>query len=272
MPSTHLSRLPLLLLLLGGLGGAGCQASGVGSDSSQIIPLGSTYLIHVPGIAGDTVFDRHWMDALRAGGAADAVRLFDWTCNDPGIDALQAYARNHREAGRLAGLIASRAAEDPSGRILLTAESGGAAVVVWALEQLPPDVKVSDVVLVAPALSPAYDLTAALRHVNGKVSYFSSPGDWFVLGFGTRVFGTSDGRYVEAAGYVGFEHPARADSRQYAKLRQLRYDPEWMRWGDFGNHTGGLSTAFARQFIAPLLVRERDQEIRLNEAISPTAL
>lgn len=248
----------LVALAFAALGG--CEASGVAPNASRSIPPGSTYLLHLPGIAGDTGFDRAWMGALKDGGAADVVELFDWTCNDGGIDALHAYDRNRREAGRIARLLTARAKADPTGRIVLTAESGGAAVAVWALERLPQDVHVNQVVLVAPALSSTYDLSPALRHVAGRMTYFSSPGDWFVLGVGTEFFGTSDGRNVPAAGYVGFEPPRAADHDGYRKLVDQRYDPAWMQWGDFGTHTGGLSSLFARQFIAPMLRRDASHE------------
>jgi hypothetical protein len=249
-----------ILVIVAALVAGGCQANGVAPPAVQNLRPGSTYLLHVPGIAGDTIFDRNWMGALKAGGAAEAVELFDWTCNDAGIDALRAYARNRRQAARLAERIAARAADDPTGRIVLTAESGGAAIAIWALERLPAAIKVNEAVLVAPALSPTYDLSAALRHVSGRMTYFSSRGDWFVLGFGTRVFGTSDGRNVEAAGYVGFHRPEAGDASQYRKLVQMPYDPAWMQWGDFGSHTGALSPPFAHYFLAPLLARDGHQE------------
>lgn len=251
--------LPWMLLLV--TAAWGCQASRLQVGSTKPLPSGSTHLIHLPGIAGDTPFDRWWMDALAEGGAADRAELYDWTCNRPGIDALQAYARNRQQALKVAELIQSRSAEDPRGRIILTAESGGAGVAVWALERLPAKVVVDDVLLIAPAVSPAYDLSAALRHVRGKMYYFSSTGDWFVLGVGTSMFGTMDGRRSNAAGFVGFSRPESADAGQYAKLVEMRYDSVWMQWGDFGNHTGGMSPSFARHFLAPLLLRDHHEEL-----------
>lgn len=243
---------PLFLMAIALCGGCQGTTASQAAIGGSLRP-GSTFLLHLPGVAGDTVFDRNWMSALKLGGAADRVELFDWTCRHPGIDALQAYSRNWREAGRIARLISTHAAADPTGHIVLTAESGGAALAVWALERLPRKVRVDQVLLVQPALSPIYDLTAALKHVKGNIYYTSSPGDWFVLGVGTRVFGTSDGRNTDSAGLVGFRPPDRASATLYRRLVQLRYDPAWMRWGDFGSHTGAMSTAFAYHVLAPLL-------------------
>lgn len=263
----------LNMLLLALLGCGGCQGIGASqNDPPKPLPPGSTFLLHLPGVAGDTVFDRSWMGALQHGGVADRVELYDWTCRDPGIDALQAYSRNWREAGRIAQLISNRVAADPTGHVILTAESGGAALAVWALERLPRKVRVDQVLLVQPAISPVYDLSPALKHVKRNIYYTSSPGDWFVLGLGTRVFGTSDGQNSEAAGYVGFRQPSTASAHLYQRLIQLRYDPAWMRWGDFGSHTGAMSTAFAYHVLAPLLTGSPPVSLAHHSAAAPLTL
>ena len=234
---------------------AGCGWQATKPSATLAPPSGSVHLVHLPGIAGDTAFDRWWMGALKDGGAADRVELYDWTCHDPWIHALQAYNRNHQQARRVADLIAARVRADPRGEVVLTAESGGAGIAVWALEELPKDVQVQSLLLMAPALSPNYDLTGALRHVRGKAYAFTSGGDVFMLGAGTRLFGTMDGKRTEAAGLVGFHQPATADDCQYRKLVEMKYDLAWIIWGNFGSHAGALSSAFARHVLAPLLVR-----------------
>jgi hypothetical protein len=252
----HPTSFRFLLTLTSLLTLAGCQGTVARPSLGEQLPPGSTYLLHLPGIAGDTPFDREWMKALQDGGASDRVELYDWTCNDPGLDALHAQTRNRVEAASVAQLIAARQAGNPTGKLILTAESGGTGVAIWALEMLPKGVMVDDALLIAPAISSRYDLSAALRHVRGKLYYFSSPGDWFVLGFGTSVFGTMDGKNVQAAGYVGFQRPSRPDAKAYAKLVEMRYDPAWAIYGDFGTHTGALSVVFARNVLAPLLFRD----------------
>jgi hypothetical protein len=224
------------------------------------VAMGGTYLIHLPGIGGDSPFDRWWMNELRLGGAADRVELYDWTCNDPWLGALQAYARNHREAQKIADRIMERRGADPHARILFTAESGGAGPLIWALERLPQGAMVDEVVLAAPAISPGYDLSAALHHVRGKMYVFTSAGDWFMLGWGTSTFGTIDGKKCDAAGRFGFVKPKLADAAEYTKLVQIPYDSAWMKYFNFGSHTGAMSPAFARHFLAPLLVRDEHPE------------
>jgi pimeloyl-ACP methyl ester carboxylesterase len=210
-------------------------------------------LLHLPGIAGPRWCDRRMLAGLCDGGVKANTVIYDWTEHDPGIDALRGYARNHREAKKIAGMIAAHAAADPDSPIYLTAHSGGCALAVWALENLPASVKVRTVVLIAPALSPGYDLTAALRHVEGKTLVFCSTLDVVVLYSGTKLFGTMDGVQSAAAGFAGFVQPPSADPLMYRKLVQFQYQNDWARYFDFGDHIGGMSLPFAKAVLAPLI-------------------
>ena len=210
-------------------------------------------LLHLPGIAGPRWCDRRMLAGLRDGGVEANSVIYDWTEGDPGIDALQGYARNHQEAKKIADLISAHAAADPDSPIYLTAHSGGCALAVWALEKLPARVKVQTVLLIAPALSPGYDLTAALRHVEGKAFVFSSTLDVVVLYSGTKLFGTMDGVRSPAAGFAGFVQPPSADPLTYQKLVQFQYRKEWARYFDFGDHIGAMSRPFAKAVLAPLI-------------------
>src|SRR5690606_13849751 len=138
---------------------------------------------------------------------AYAIEVPDWTGDEPGLPALWAIERNRLQARRIAGQITQYRQDHPHCPVYLIGVSGGSALVVWALAFLPEDVQVQDVVLLMPALSPGYDLTAALRRVAGRMHVFSSTGDTLVLGVGTRNFGTMDGVKCNAAGRVGFQRP-----------------------------------------------------------------
>jgi pimeloyl-ACP methyl ester carboxylesterase len=210
-------------------------------------------LLHLPGIAGYRGYDRRMLAGLRAGGVKGHMVVYDWTENDPGIGALVSYQRNQAEAGRIADLIVAHAKADPGAPIDLTAHSGGCGLAVWALEKLPADVSVETVLLMAPALSPTYDLSKSLHHVQGRMYVFSSRIDGIVLDAGTRVFGTIDGIRTEAAGFGGFVQPAGADAAMYGKLVGMPYRSDWMRYGNFGEHIGALSRPFAEAVLAPLL-------------------
>jgi hypothetical protein len=210
-------------------------------------------VLHLPGIGGPRLCDHRMLAGLRDGGVKANFVICDWTDDDPGIAALQGYARNRRQAQRIANLILAHITADPDSPIYLTAPSGGCGLVVWALEKLPSNVRVRTVLLIAPALSPGYDLTRALRHVDTTMYAFSSTLDTIVLETGTRLFGTIDGVPTAAAGFGGFIQPPAADPLMYQKLVQRAYQSDWARYNDFGNHIGAMSRPFAKAILAPLI-------------------
>ena len=146
--------------------------------------------------------------------------------------------------------------EHPDGAIFLVGKSGGTAIVTRALELIPPGT-VEAAVLLAPALSPEYDLAPALRAVRREIVVFWSPLDVFVLGIGTLVFGTVDRKHSVAAGMVGFRPDAMPngglDQSLRAKLTQIRWRPSMATTGNLGGHVGPDCPAFLRRYVVPLL-------------------
>jgi hypothetical protein len=148
-------------------------------------------------------------------------------------------------------------AGQPASPLFLVAKSGGAGLAVMALE-LVEEQAVECAVLLAPALSPSYDLAPALRAVRHEMVVFWSPLDLLVLGAGTCLFGTTDRAKTFAAGLVGFHVPAAevddpARFRAYAKLRQIRWHPRMAASGYLGGHWGPDSPWFLRRYVVPLL-------------------
>ncbi len=226
-------------------------------------------LLHLPGIGGQLGIDRRMTAGLKDGGVKAKIVIYDWTEYDAGIHALHAYDRNQAEAEFAARLIVAHHEADPDSPIFLTGHSGGCAIATWALEKLPQGIVVDQVLLMAPALSPTYDLSKALRHVRGKMYCFTSTGDSLVLYTGTRMFGTMDGLHVEAAGYGGFVMPAGADAQEYRKLVSEPYKEEWGRYGDWGDHIGPMARAFAEAVLAPLVEPAKFAE---SSTTKPTAM
>lgn len=212
------------------------------------------YLLHLPGIAGFRSIDKNLLQGLSQGGVTGTLAYYDWTIGDAGLAALYADSRNQDEAQRVANVIEKRFRTHPGAAINVTAHSGGAGIAVWALEKLPDDVQVNSLILLAPALSPAYDLSAAFRHVSGDVYVFYSELDP-VLGPGTFFFRTIDGVSTEAAGKKGFDIPLDADFDLYRKMVQIPYDPHWWRLGHIGDHISMMAPKFSRTVIAPLILR-----------------
>ena len=244
--SVGLLQAALMLLMLSG----GCAVSRppMGLDPKPL-------LVHLPGIAGDNLIERWYLSSLRTGGFDGEMRLFDWTGRNAWFGALKAYDHNRDAGRRLAEEITTFVRANPDRPVFLSSDSGGAGPTDWALEALPDDVRVEGVVLICPALSPDYDLSPALARVRQRMIAFHSGRDGFILGWGTRQWGTIDRKYVAAAGYTGFQMPGDvADATQYQKLRSIGYDGSWwLRYNNPGDHTGAMSARFASGYIAPIL-------------------
>jgi hypothetical protein len=166
-------------------------------------------------------------------------------------------ANRDSHARILAESVRSYKSKRPFDPIYLIAKSGGSGVVVKALELLNEQ-QVDRAVMLAPALSPSYDLSIALHAVRCDIVVFWSPFDVFILGAGTRVFGTVDRVKSASAGLVGFRIPARGTSndtegQRYDKLRQIRWRPRMATTGHLGGHFGPDNPLFLRRYVVPLL-------------------
>lgn len=168
-------------------------------------------------------------------------------------------AWHERQADRLAAAVEQ--ARDEGRDVHVVGKSGGTGIVVWALERLPAG-SVGSAVLLAPALSPRYDLSRALAAVRGEMTVFHSPLDLIVLGAGTSIFGTVDRVRTAAAGLGGFQRPPGlvaldAEEDPYARLRQVCWTPRMGRTGYLGGHVGPDLPGFLRQYVLPCLDRGR---------------
>ena len=225
---------------------------------------GSGLVLVADGVGGLDLCGTALKHVMGARGGPHQVRTHTWG---------HGLGRWHRDLTNVANLgaqAASMAAEvvawrdkRPGSPVYLVGKSGGTGVVVRALEELPPG-SVEAAILLAPALSPGYDLSRALEAVRREMIVFWSPLDVFVLGFGTRVFGTIDRVRTVSAGLVGF----RGDR---AKLRQVRWRPSMASSGYFGGHVGPDSPAFLRRYIVPLLTAEPASDVGFPTQVKPAA-
>jgi hypothetical protein len=166
-------------------------------------------------------------------------------------------AANHEAQARwVADQVREWVATWPAKPVFLVGKSGGAWIVVKALEKLPSG-SVETVVLLAPAVSPGYDLSRALGAVARELVAFWSPLDLVILGAGTWLFKTADRVRSVSAGLVGFRVPTGLDdegrSLYASKLRQIRWRPAMAWVGYLGGHVGPDLPAFLRRYVVPLL-------------------
>lgn len=213
-----------------------------------------TWLLHLPGIGGLMNIDRSLTSGLLQGGIDADLQIYDWTGADRGLASLTNVKRHEEQSTIVAKLIEQRLKAQPDAHVILTAHSAGTGIAVWALEKLPEDMKIDELVLIASALSPDYDLSRALRHVKNRAYAFNSELDVIVLGAGCRTMGTVDRVKTDAAGRVGFRVPQDpAVAGQYGKFVQYPYDPDWMRFRNNGEHIGPMMRPFAREVIAAVI-------------------
>lgn len=211
-----------------------------------------TVWLHLPGIGGHLPIDDLVTGGIHAGGIGAEAKIEDWTVGRTGLAALTNYNANIVSAQKIADEIAALAHADPKAKILITSHSAGTGIAIFALERLPDDVHIDTLVMIASALSPKYDLSKALRHVDGKVFALISPLDP-VVGVLTQKFGTIDRVYSYSGGNVGFAMPPGGDVDQYRKLVSVPYNPAWLEFGNAGEHIGAMNWEFGEHVIAPML-------------------
>ena len=196
--------------------------------------------------------------ALRREGTTDVgTVLYDWQFGLPGEiwTDLMWLRRNRVMGARLARRIIAFHRAHPGARIHVLAHSGGAGVAVFALESLHGRPLVETLVLSAPALRPTYNLAPALRTVR-RAYGLVSPRDRFLLGIGTRIFGTTDRAFTAAAGYRGFRIPPNLTSEEdmlYSRFREIRWSPSFKQDGHHGGHTGWCDTTWLAKHVLPIL-------------------
>ena len=215
-------------------------------------------VIVADGVGGLDLCAKSLRYVVRAMRLPYAVEVVSW---GHGIGRWHADLTNVANRDRHARLVAERVrsckSDRPDDPIFLVGKSGGSGVIVKALELLDEQ-QVERAVILAPALSSSYDLSAALRSVRHEMVVFWSPLDLIILGAGTRIFGTVDRIRTRSAGLVGFRIPAKGDSTekigwQYDKLRQIRWSPKMAASGYLGGHFGPDNPLFLRRYVVPLL-------------------
>jgi pimeloyl-ACP methyl ester carboxylesterase len=219
-------------------------------------------VVVLPGIEGRGVLGWNICQGIKDAGFPGAVFLWDWTTGLWPLLLLHLRAGrwNRRKAAAFAQVIVAYQDNYPGRPIYLVGHSGGAAVAAWVMEALPAGRVVSGAVMLGAAASPSFPLAPALKKVQQHVWHFWSPLDLPLLGVGSVIFGTADGRHVISAGLCGFCVPqdaaASAAKLYRTRLRQCRYHPGMVRQFHLGGHFGWANRVFVAEVVAPLLVGE----------------
>lgn len=259
----------LSLLTLSGL--SGCRLPEALREPRR---LAFGRVLVLPGIEGGTVLSRNVALGLNDGGVRSAIENFDWTVGVPGAFAynLVNYERNQRVARELAGEIVRYRNAHPGRPIHIVGHSGGAGIIVFALESLPDDVVIDQAILLGVALSPDYNLAPALKHVSAMISFYSRR-DVALLQLGTTAAGTMDREHGVSAGAVGFTPPiglAPQERQLYAtRLRQIGWNDRMSEFGAPGTHIGWARRGFARKFLSPIVTRNEARYLSQEKPFEP---
>jgi pimeloyl-ACP methyl ester carboxylesterase len=257
--------------LLSALSAAGCCTTKVYAPDR--LECGYTVVLH--GIIGNKAFEPSIIEGLTKADVPSAIEMYDWTNGSPNlIYNLRGLEHNRREAKRLAEKIIAYQDQYPGRPVYLIGYSGGAGLAVMALEELPPNRKITGAVLLAPALSPDYDLRLALSRTESGIHNFYSPYDVPIMMVLSTAFGTMEGRHTIGAGGVGFKTPADLtgeDRKRYEEmLVQHAYTFDMAAEGHLSDHFGWTKSGFIRRWVAPLVTSQSAQQGRI--ALLPNVL
>jgi pimeloyl-ACP methyl ester carboxylesterase len=214
---------------------------------------GQNLVVLVPGCAGDGFWYNDLRQSVAASQPTRTVRTFEWGLPLPLYMLNLQDAKIHSKAEKaLAKAIKSWRDRYPSGHLTLLGHSAGCGVILGSLSRMEKRVDVENVVLLAPSISPNYQISPALRQIAGTLHVFFSDGDRLWLGWRTSTFGTYDSIRTEAAGKIGLNVDHLTPNLR-EKVVQHSYEPEFAELGNGGGHFGSLVRRFDDKVIAPLL-------------------
>lgn len=242
----------ILTVIVCGLG----YCAGCGSEQPFVTPdrLQRGLVVVLPGIEGrDSGLADSIARGLDQGGVNWAIEIEDWTSAWGPLYNLRAEDRNRLKAQQLSHRIRRYQLAYPDRPVVLVGQSGGGAIAVWTAEVLQPKQTIKGILLVNVALAQDYPLFKAFDHTELGIVSFYSPRDWMLLGVGTTVYGTMDGRHSVSAGMERFEIPVECP-HAYDNLFQIGWTKEMTREGHPGLHMTSAAKDFVARYLAPLVL------------------
>jgi pimeloyl-ACP methyl ester carboxylesterase len=238
----------------------------VGCVAPPASQAGRVFTFYVPG-AGLDLGDRTTRAGLERAGYAGVLLTAGWSYTlNPAIDQTLRFFARHGSR-RLASEIKAVLDAHPDAEINIIAMSAGTAVAAWALEGLEQGYCVNNVVFMASSLDYRYDVSAAMRHVKGRLYNYYSAADLILIAL-MRPFGTIDGHFiVPAAGEIGLQIPRNCPER----VVNVHWRREFTRYGYFGGHFSVTSPGFVAAVIARHVTPDARAEPLQTEPARPAA-
>lgn len=190
--------------------------------------------------------------ALLMAGYDGQYEPFIWQSGRGAFSDQTAINRNQRIAISLAERLKRYIEAYPNAPLDIIALSAGCGITAFALEQLPPNYHVNNVVFLGCSLSNRYDLRPALNHIRGGLYVYTSSSDLVLNQIVPRT-GTVDRRRDLAAGLNGFIPPTNLSEdgrRLYRKVVQIPWRREFMKYGWMGQHLDSVNYRFIRHEVA----------------------
>jgi hypothetical protein len=231
-------------------------------------------VIVLPGIEGRSHLNTEIVNGLASGGVKYAIEIDDWTSSWFAVGNLECQDRNRDKAVQIADELMRYKNAYPGRPVFVIGQSGGGAMAAWIAESMHGE-KIDGIVMLAVCLSPGYELDHALAKSDRGIVTFYSGRDVVMLGLGTGLLRTMDGRHTWSAGMVGFDVPKHG--RGYERLYQIPWDSKMAQAGNMGLHVTSGAEAFVAQYVAPfILAKQWDRQlmarvIRNDAAASPGA-
>ena len=217
------------------------------------------HIIVLPGIEGPSPCARGIVSGLSQSHPGATYEIYDWTTGHAYrmLYHVRGWNRNQNVASLLAQRIQTLQAEQPDRPIILIGHSGGGAMTILALEQLPPSCKIQQAILLAPDIAPNHSLVTALDRTAMGIDVFHSKLDCLILGAATVAVGTIDRVRLPAAGMLGFSSPRGMDEGSAflysSKLHQHGYEPAMSLTGHFGGHFTVTLPEFVNRYVSPVV-------------------
>lgn len=225
----------------------------------QTRPAGDGIVYYLDGAGGGgrpLDWGRKVEKGLRQGGFRGEFKQFKW---QTGLGALVDHglseSSKRKEARKLALQLSRYMDLHPRTPVYLIGLSAGTAILVFTLEALPEKKQVENVVLLSSSLGADYDLSRALRRVDGQMYVFTSKNDPILEGL-VPLVGTAERDWAgrDIAGLKSFQPPAGAGPdtrRQYTKIVHVPWREQFKRFGNRGSHTGATDADFVARYITP---------------------
>ena len=206
-------------------------------------------IIILPGIEGESGFNRNIRRGLMSAGCFRAMPIYNWGLPVPGLGMLANQTPLGKKAvGRVIAEKIEQYQDSYPGRpVYVVGHSGGGGIAVFVAEGMSDGRQLDGIILLSASISNDYKLNKALSKCkNGLVNYHN-PNDVGLLGLGTAIIGNVDGGHGPSAGLTGFKAIS-------PKIFQIKVTHSMTSGSGGGAHDSATRPAFVSRYVAPWIL------------------